>query len=242
MEGEVPGPSSSVHAIWVVISARTTKSVISMKGRRLDARELAAMMIHLQEKGCRNINFVTPTHMVPQILEALVPAVEGGLNVPLVYNCGGYESVDALRLLEGVIDIYMPDFKFWDDQAALKFCDAPDYRKTAVMALKEMHRQVGDLMLDENGIAMRGLLVRHLVMPRNVAGTDKILEFIGKEISPDTYVNVMDQYRPCGEAASDETISRRLTAQEYADARNAAATAGLTRLDGRDRPRIRFGI
>ena len=212
------------------------------EGEKTDAGELAAMMIHLQEKGCHNINFVTPSHMVPQILEALVPAVESGLNVPLVYNCGGYESLETLRLLDGVFDIYMPDFKFWDDRAALRFCEAPGYRKAAMTALKEMHRQVGDLVVDENGIAIRGLLVRHLVMPGNIAGTDGIMEFIGKEISPQTYVNVMDQYRPCGEAASDATICRRLTAREYADARKAAVNAGLTRLDERDRIRIRFGM
>lgn len=212
------------------------------EGEDASIRELAIMMLQLQEKGCHNINFVTPTHVVPQILEALVPAVEAGLEVPLVYNCGGYESVETLRLLDGVFDIYMPDFKFWNDEAAIKYCDAPDYRKIAMITLEEMYRQVGNLVLDDNGVALRGLLVRHLVMPDNIAGTDKIFQFIAEELSPETYVNVMDQYRPCGEASSDEIISRRLTAREYADARNAALKSGLTRLDRREGPRIRFGI
>lgn len=201
------------------------------EGSEVGVRDLAAMMISLQEKGCHNINLVTPTHVIPQILEALLPAVEGGLKIPLIYNCGGYEKIETLQLLDGIFDMYMPDFKFWDDNASLKFCDVPDYRKTAMNALKEMHRQVGDLVFDENGIAARGLLVRHLVMPDNIAGTDSILDFIAKEISTETYTNVMYQYRPCGEALSDSRISRRLTAREFADAQKAADSAGLTRLD-----------
>ncbi len=211
------------------------------QGADAHAQDLAAMMIHLQETGCHNINFVTPTHVVPQILEALLPAIEKGLHSPLVYNCGGYENVNTLRLLDGVFDIYMPDFKFWHDDAARRFCDAPHYRENAIRALKEMHRQVGDLVLDNRGIALRGLLVRHLVMPNNIAGTDRILEFIAKEISIDTYVNVMDQYRPCGKAAEDG-IFRRLTAREFADALAAAKAAGLTRLDRPERPPIRFAV
>jgi putative pyruvate formate lyase activating enzyme len=154
----------------------------------------------------------------------------------LVYNCGGYEQVETLSLLEGIFDIYMPDFKFWDGQWAERFCDAPDYRERAVLAFREMHRQVGDLELDDDGIAVKGLLVRHLVMPNGIAGTPEVMEFLAQEISPNTYVNVMDQYRPCGTADRDELVNRRLTAQEYREAVAAARAAGLSRLDSRERP------
>jgi len=210
------------------------------EGTEVEPEQIAAMMVHLAERGCHNINFVTPSHVVPQILEALVPAIEQGLDVPLVYNSGGYDSAETLRLLDGVFDVYMPDFKFWDGTYADRFCKAPDYREVAVEAIKEMHRQVGDLVLDEEGIAVKGLLVRHLVMPMQVAGTREIMEFLAKEISPDTYVNVMDQYHPCGDADKDPSINRRLTSREYRDAVDAAKKAGLTRLDPRERPRILF--
>ncbi len=203
---------------------------------------IAAMMIELMERGCHNINFVTPTHVVAQILEALKPAIEHGLNIPLVYNSGGYESVETLRLLDGIFDIYMPDFKFWEDRWSETFCNAPDYRDVARAAIREMHRQVGDLVVDGEGIAVRGLLIRHLVMPNGVAGTDNIMNFLAKEISSDTYVNVMDQYRPCGHANKDPVINRRLTSQEYREAVDAAKKAGLYRLDSRERPRIIFGF
>ena len=195
---------------------------------------LAEIMIRLTENGCHNINFVTPTHVVPQLLEALLEAVPRGLNVPLVYNSGGYDKVETLRLLEGVFDIYMPDFKFWETRWAERYCGTSDYRKVASAAIREMHRQVGDLVLDGRGIAVKGLLVRHLVMPENVAGTKKVLEFLAGEISPDTYVNVMDQYRPCGEVHDDEFIARRLTPQEFREAMASASRAGLRRLDSRD--------
>ena len=199
-----------------------------------------AMMIQLAERGCHNINFVTPTHMVPQIIEALILATNEGLRVPLVYNSGGYDKIETLKLLNGIFDIYMPDFKFWDEKWADRFCNASDYRFVAVEAIKEMHGQVGDLIVDDNGIAVRGLLVRHLVMPSDVSGTNNIMEFLAKEISPNTYINVMDQYRPCGTADEDELISRRLTAQEFKNALDVAKRAGLTRLDPRDRPRLIF--
>ena len=138
-------------------------------------------MLHLQRQGCHNINFVTPTHVVPQILDALPYAIEGGLNVPLVYNTGGYDSVETLKLLEGIFDIYMPDFKFWDPEMARKYLKAPDYPERARDAIREMHRQVGDLTLDENGIALRGVLLRHLVMPGGAAGTREIMRFVAKE-------------------------------------------------------------
>jgi putative pyruvate formate lyase activating enzyme len=205
------------------------------EGIEVEPEHMASMMLNLAEQGCHNINFVTPTHAVPQILEALILAVEHGLEVPLVYNSSGYDRRETLELLDGIFDIYMPDFKFWDGKWAERFCHAPDYRDVAVQAVKEMHRQVGDLVIDDEGIAVKGLLVRHLVMPNNVAGTDEIMKFFAQQISPNTYINVMDQYRPCGSAHEDEFIDRRLTAREYRDAVNAAKNAGLTRLDRRER-------
>lgn len=210
------------------------------EGTDVDPEQMARMMVDLSRAGCHNINFVTPTHVVPQILEALLYAVERGLRVPLVYNSSGYDRVEALELLDGIFDIYMPDFKFWDNRWAERYCEAPDYREVASAALLEMHRQVGDLVLDEWGIAQRGLLVRHLVMPNQVAGTEEIMKFLARRISPNTYVNVMDQYRPCGNARRDEFINRRLSAKEYRDAVNAAVKAGIERLDERDRIRLIF--
>lgn len=207
------------------------------EGVEVEPVQLAAMMLRLGKNGCHNINFVTPTHVVPQILEGLVVAVENGLRVPLVYNSGGYDKVETLRLLDGVFDIYMPDFKFWDADQAMKFCGAPDYRERATEALREMHRQVGDLELDERNIALRGLLVRHLVMPDDAAHSEEVMRFLAGEISPETYVNIMDQYRPCGEAHKDPSINRRITAAEYEQAVDSARRAGLKRLDSRQRGR-----
>lgn len=206
----------------------------------VEPERLAAMMIHLAEGGCHNINFVTPSHVVPQIIEALILAVDEGLRVPLVYNSSGYDLKETLELLDGIFDIYMPDFKFWEWKWADRFCKAPDYRDVATKAIREMHRQVGDLMMDNEGIGLRGLLVRHLVMPDRVSGADKITEFLAEEISQDTYVNIMDQYRPCGVADQDKFINRRITTQEYRDAVDSAKRAGLTRLDSRSRPRLVF--
>lgn len=208
------------------------------EGTELDAVRIARVMLLLSEQGCHNINIVTPTHVAPQMLEALTIAAEAGLSIPLVYNSSGYERVETLRLLDGVVDIYMPDFKFWDGAWAARFCDAPDYPERAREALREMHRQVGDLVVDDRGIATRGLLVRHLVMPDGVAGTREVMDFIAREISPNTYVNVMDQYRPCGDAVRDEMINRRLTAGEFREALDTAREAGLKRLDPRDRMRV----
>ena len=171
--------------------------------------------------------------VIPQILEALPAAIERGLNIPLVYNCGGYENVKTLQLLEEVFDIYMPDFKFWDNRWADVLCNAPDYREMAETALKEMFRQVGDLTVSQSGIAERGLIVRHLVMPNEVAGTENILRFIAAKISPHTYVNVMDQYRPCYRADSDPKINRRIVCSEFDQALTWAREAGLMRLDKR---------
>jgi len=199
-------------------------------GDEMDPSLLGSVMARLGRSGCHNINFVSPTHFVPQILEALPFAVEQGLDVPLVYNTGGYDSVETIRLLQGVFDIYMPDLKFWDRDPAERYCNAPDYREAAAAAIREMHRQVGDLETDSAGIAVKGLLVRHLVMPGGAAGTRRAMKFLA-EISPDTYVNIMDQYRPCGLAADYPEIARRITPLEYREAIQSALDAGLTRLD-----------
>jgi putative pyruvate formate lyase activating enzyme len=217
---------------------------ISHKGEGTDvgAEQIASMMIQLSDWGCHNINFVTPSHVVPQLLEALPFAIEKGIKVPLVYNSSGYDSAETLKLLEGVFDIYMPDFKFWDNRWAERYCKAPDYREVAVSAIREMHRQVGELVTDHRGIAVRGLLVRHLVMPEAIAGSEELFAFLAGEISPNTHVNVMDQYRPCGLAQKDEFINRRLEPTEYREAVDAAGKAGLKRLDPRERLRVLFGV
>lgn len=212
------------------------------EGTEVDPPQMALLMVQLAQRGCHNINFVTPSHVAPQLLEALPYAIEMGLRVPLVYNSGGYDRRETLELLDGVFDIYMPDFKFWDGRWAKRYCDAPDYREVAVEAILEMHRQVGDLVNDVDGVAVRGLLVRHLVMPNGLAGTDQVMDFLSKRISPNTYVNVMDQYRPCGEAHSDEFLKRRLSSLEFSDAMDAARRAGLKRLDPRDRLRWVFRL
>lgn len=202
-----------------------------MKGHETEPESLAAMMLSLQGRGCHNINFVTPSHVAPQILEGLIIAVENGLCVPLVYNTGGYDRIETLKILDGIVDIYMPDFKFWNEKWAGRLCAAPDYRKKAAAAVKEMHRQVGDLVIDTSGVAVKGLIVRHLVMPNDVANTREVMTFLAEKISRDTYVNVMDQYHPCGKAMSDPNINRRITRSEYIAAVRWATDAGLHRLD-----------
>ncbi|MBI5409698.1 MAG: radical SAM protein [Nitrospirae bacterium] len=192
---------------------------------------LAEIMLTLQNYACHNINFVTPTHQVYQILKSLELAIDKGLKIPLVYNCGGYESVETLKILEGVIDIYMPDFKYADPEAALKYSKAKDYPEIAKAAIKEMHRQVGDLLIDNRGVALRGLLVRHLVLPEGVAGTEEIVKFLAEEISPDTYTNIMAQYYPCYKAVEHPPLDRRITHEEFRKAVKAARDAGLKRLD-----------
>jgi putative pyruvate formate lyase activating enzyme len=205
---------------------------ISHEGNGIEVSKshLARMMLELQQMGCHNINFVTPSHVIPQILAALEIAVGHGLNVPLVYNSGGYDHVESLKLLDGIVDIYMPDFKFWAGTIAQETCKASDYPEIAKAAVKEMFRQVGDLQI-ENGIAKRGLLVRHLVMPDDLAGTEEIMHFLAKEISIDTYVNIMPQYRPCGTAYHNEKLSRTITMEEFESAIDMARKAGLHRLD-----------
>ena len=200
-------------------------------GQEVTDEQLAAIMLALQQQGCHNINFVTPTHVVPQILAALEIAIQQGLDVPLVYNSGGYDSPATLRLLEGVFDIYMPDFKFWNREIAESTCQAGDYAEIACNALKEMHRQVGDLVTDETGVARQGLIIRHLVLPGGVAGTREIMRFIAREISTRSYVNIMAQYRPCGRAAEIKELNTFLSPADYRTALQAATEEGITRLD-----------
>jgi len=206
-------------------------------GSKVTLEQFAGMMLTLQRHGCHNINIVTPTHVVPQMLSALQIATTKGLRVPLVYNCGGYESVETLKILDGVVDIYMPDFKYADPEVGQRLSKAKDYSSIAKAALKEMHRQVGDLVWDDDGIAQRGLLVRHLVLPNGLAGTPEVMRFLAEEISKNTYVNVMAQYHPCYRAHEFPEINRRPTIQEYQDAVQVALDAGLTRLDDRVRTR-----
>ncbi len=200
-------------------------------GQEVTTEQLAAIMIQLQETGCHNINFVTPSHVVPQILEALGIAAADGLRIPLVYNTGGYDRVETLKLLEGVFDIYMPDFKFWDPEVGEKICNAGDYPLIARRALFEMYRQVGDLTMDDSGIAIKGLLIRHLVLPLGLAGTREVMRFIAKDISADSYVNIMAQYRPCGRAAEVKELAEYPSRKDFTDAVQAAKEEGIHRLD-----------
>lgn len=199
-------------------------------GEEISFERLAEMMIELQNRGCHNINFVTPTPQVPQIVKSLAIAIEKGLKVPLVYNTSSYDSIEVLKLLEGIVDIYMPDAKYSDDKIALKYSAAPRYFEIMKASIKEMHRQVGDLIIAENGIAMRGLLVRHLVLPNNLAGSEKIFQFLAKEISLNTFVNIMDQYWPCYRAGEFPELSRPITSKEYSQAIELAKKAGLKRI------------
>ncbi len=199
------------------------------RGDRYTPSRMAGVMVRLQEMGCHNINFVTPSHYAPQIVACLPEAIEMGLRLPIVYNCSGYESVDVIRLLEGVVDIYMPDIKFMDGRYSGRFCNAPDYPEVVKGVLKEMHRQVGDLSLDSDGIAERGLLVRHLVMPEDVASSEAVLRYIAEEISVHSYVNIMDQYRPEYRARDFKEITRRITRKEYLEAVQTAKRVGLYR-------------
>lgn len=199
------------------------------QGQPVSPDELAAIMLRLQEQQVHNINLVSPSHVVPQILQALAVAAQRGLRLPLVYNTGGYDGPAALRLLDGVVDVYMPDLKFHDPQVAKLLARAEDYFEVACRAIKEMHRQVGDLVLDKYGIARRGLLVRHLVLPEDLAGTRAIMRFLAREISPQTCVNVMSQYRPAGYAARTPAIDRSLTSAEFRAALEIARHEGLQR-------------
>jgi putative pyruvate formate lyase activating enzyme len=200
-------------------------------GQPITHAQLAAMMMQLQDLGCHNVNLVSPSHVVPQLLTALEKAVSMGLHIPLVYNTGGYDNPDTLELLEGIVDIYMPDFKFWNPASSRAYCDVPDYPEVARQALRVMHRQVGELTMDAEGIARRGMIIRHLVMPQGLAETRGILTFIAEHLSRDTYVNLMPQYRPCGQAGEFPALSRSLTSREFKAAVMAALKIGLRRLD-----------
>jgi putative pyruvate formate lyase activating enzyme len=202
-------------------------------GREVEPEEIAAMMLALQERGCHNINFVTPSHVVPQILAAVMIAAERGLCIPLVYNTGGYDALVSLKLLDGVVDIYMPDMKYADEALARRYSKVRNYPAINQVAVKEMHRQVGDLICDDDGIALRGLLVRHLVLPEGIAGTADVVRFLANEISPNTFLNVMDQYRPCFKACDIPELNRPITRHEYREAIRLAEVAGLYRIEGR---------
>lgn len=204
-----------------------------LQGRPAPPRELSTMMLELQARGCHNINFVTPEHVVPQIIEALPFAIEDGLRLPIVYNTSAYDSMESLHLMDGIVDIYMPDFKYWDSGMARKYSKAPDYPEVARRTIKEMYRQVGDLILDEEGLAKHGLIIRHLVMPENIAGTREVMRWIAQELSPTTYVNVMAQYYPAGKVSAREypEINRRVKPSEYEQALDEAWRVGLKRLD-----------
>jgi putative pyruvate formate lyase activating enzyme len=210
-----------------------------MRGEIISAEALGRLMVGLQVQGCHNINFVTPTHQVAAILEGLLHAVEMGLSVPLVYNTSGYDSVETLKLLDGVFDIYMPDLKTLDSAVAARFMQAPDYPEVVKNALREMHRQVGELQINQRGVATRGVLLRHLVMPGGLASTREALTFLRDEISPRTYVNIMAQWRPAGETARHPEIDRPISAGEYEQALEIAAELGMERLDER-RPKFLF--
>jgi putative pyruvate formate lyase activating enzyme len=205
---------------------------IDGEGVEITAEQLAETMVKVQSFGCHNINLVTPTHYVPGIVRAVRLAAHRGLKIPLVYNTSGYETLETLELLDGIIDIYLPDFKYWHPTAAAKFSSgAYNYPYYAKLALKEMYRQVGNLQVDERGIAVRGVILRHLILPNRIAGTEEVIKFIAKELSPEAYVNLMSQYRPEHKAVEYPEISRRLTRSEYAEALVWAKKSGLTRLD-----------
>jgi len=200
------------------------------EGDEIEAEDLARIMVHLQSAGAHNINLVSPTHVVPQILAALAIAARAGLRLPLVYNTGGYDAIPTLRLLDGVVDIYMPDAKYADEATARRYSQVEHYPQVNRRALREMHRQVGDLVVDRHGIARRGLIIRHLVLPEGLAGTPEVMRFLATEISTDSYVNVMAQYRPCFRAGEYPPLGRRITAEEFREAVEAAHACGLHRL------------
>ena len=210
-----------------------------LRGERAGPERLASMMLELQALGCHNINWVTPEHVVPQILEALPLAVDGGLRLPIVYNTSAYDSADSLASMDGVVDVYMPDFKLWSSDLARRYLAKRDYPAVARESVREMHRQVGDLVLDEHGMARRGILVRHLVMPGLLAETEAILGFIASELGPGTYVNVMAQYYPAGRTGEFPEIDRHLYRSEFERALELADALGLRRLDHRSRAAVR---
>ena len=229
------GGSGTIFFSWCNLNCQYCQNYeISQlgEGAPVTPETLAGLMLDLQQRGCHNINLVSPTHVVPQILAAVLIAAHAGLRIPLVYNTGGYDSLETLALLDGVVDIYMPDMKYADAEVAERYSRIRDYPAVNQAAVREMHRQVGDLTLNEEGVALRGLLVRHLVLPEGLAGTAQIVQFLAA-LSTNTYLNVMDQYRPCYKAHTLPPLNRRTTAQEYQEAVQLAHQAGLERLDRR---------
>jgi putative pyruvate formate lyase activating enzyme len=206
-----------------------------VQGEEVSAERLARMMLELQGIGCHNINWVTPEHVVPQILEALPLAVEGGLRLPIVYNTSAYDSPDSLELMEGVVDVFMPDLKLASRERARRYLGKREYAEVAMRNVKEMHRQVGELVLDERGLARRGLIVRHLVMPGLLDETEEVLRFVAEELGPGTYVNLMGQYYPAGKVERYEEINRRPERKELERAFGMADELGLRRVDARSR-------
>ena len=213
----------------------------SGEGGPVNREELVGMMLSLQAKGCHNINLVSPTHVVPYILDALELAVSKGLYLPVVYNSGGYDSLETLRLLDGIVDIYMPDMKYSDEKIAEELSGIKDYPSVNKAAVREMHRQVGDLQIDEQGVAQRGLLVRHLVLPNRLAGTQEVVRFLARKVSTNTYLNIMAQYHPCHKAYDILSLARPVSRQEFQEAIDLAHQQGLYRLDKcRFPPPLRF--
>ncbi len=199
------------------------------EGKEIDILSLSDIMLNLQKQGCHNINLVTPTHQIPFIIEAVYIASKKGLSIPLVYNSGGYESLSTLKILDGVVDIYMPDFKYFDNKIAEELSGIKNYVDVSKIAIKEMHRQVGDLVIND-GIALRGVLIRHLVLPENISGSDELLKFIAEEISLETYINIMDQYYPCFRAATFPPLDRRITKKELSNVLEMAKKLGFKRI------------
>lgn len=197
------------------------------KGKEVEEEELASYILELQKEGCHNINFVTPTHVIAQILKALILAIEKGLSIPLVYNTSGYDSLEALKLLDGIFDIYLPDARYGDSGIAFKYSQAKDYPTVNKTALKEMYRQVGKAKINDAGVIESGLIIRHLVLPNNLSSTDKIMRFIAQELSPDTYISLMSQYFPCHKAKDYHELSRRLRREEYSAAMEIMYSCGL---------------
>jgi len=232
--------SGTIFFSWCNLSCQYCQnSDISQqgRGREIEQEELAKMMLALQAQGCHNINLVSPTHVLAPILAAVLVAAEAGLCRPLVWNTGGYDSLSALELLDGVVDIYMPDMKYASAEVGRKYSLVENYPQVNRAAVKEMHRQVGDLVLDERGVARRGLLVRHLVLPAGLAGTPEVARFLAEEISRDTYINVMDQYRPCYRAPSMPPLDCPVTREEFKAALKQARQEDLHRFDTRE-PRL----
>jgi putative pyruvate formate lyase activating enzyme len=223
------GGSGTIFFSWCNLNCRYCQNAsISQhgEGRPLSPERLAGLMLGLQRQGCHNVNLVSPSHVVPQILAAIQIAAQAGLRLPLVYNTGGYDSLETLALLDGVVDIYMPDCKYADPEVGARYSGVPSYPSVNQAAVREMHRQVGDLVCDERGVARRGLLVRHLVLPGDLAGTADVIRFLA-DLSPHTAINVMGQYRPCHEAYALPPLDRRVTRAEVAEAEQMARDAGL---------------